>query len=55
LYPALAFGTLREMFGRHAFLVLGAAYEPALYGLAVLLLYWLILYALYRLHTFVRL
>ncbi len=54
LYPALAFGTLRRVFGPQTFQVLGAAYEPALYGLAVLLLYWLVLYTLYRLHTFVR-
>jgi predicted acyltransferase len=54
LYPHFAFGALRRFVGADAFNVLGAAYEPALYGLAILGCYYLVLYTLYRLKLFVR-
>jgi hypothetical protein len=40
--------------GPDVFNVLGASYEPLIYGFAILLCYWLVLYALYRLGWFVR-
>jgi predicted acyltransferase len=54
MYPTLAFGALRRVFGPGVFNALGAAYEPVLYGLAVLACYWLVLYALYKLGWFLR-
>jgi heparan-alpha-glucosaminide N-acetyltransferase len=54
LYPAMAFNSLRRVFGSRVFHILGGEYEPALYGVAVFLIYWLILYVLYRLRVFVR-
>ena len=54
LYPALAFNTLRRVFGNRVFEFLGGAYEPMIYGSTVLLLYWLILYALYQRRIFIR-
>jgi heparan-alpha-glucosaminide N-acetyltransferase len=54
VYPALAFNSIRRVFGRETFEILGGAYEPILYGSAVFAAYWLALYALYRLRIFVR-
>jgi heparan-alpha-glucosaminide N-acetyltransferase len=54
LYPAFAFNGIRRVVGSRIFEVLGAAYEPALYGVTVLAAYWLMLYALYRRRVFVR-
>jgi predicted acyltransferase len=55
LYPAFAFNGIRRVVGSRIFGILGTAYEPALYGGAVLAGYWLVLYALYRRRLFVRL
>lgn len=54
LYPHFAFGALRRVVGAEAFNVLGAAYEPVVYGLAVLGCYYLVLYALYKSKLFVK-
>jgi heparan-alpha-glucosaminide N-acetyltransferase len=48
LYPAFAWGALRRLFGEAPFAVLGPVYEPFIYGLSVMLVYWLVLYALHR-------
>jgi heparan-alpha-glucosaminide N-acetyltransferase len=53
-YPALAWGGIRHVVGEAPFRIFGAAYEPLLYGIAVLLLYWLVLLILYRRRWFVR-
>lgn len=53
-YPALGWGAIRRIVGEAPFLVLGPAYEPLLYGLAVLLMYWLVLLFLNRKRWFVR-
>jgi len=53
-FPALAFNSLRRVAGTRVFQLAGPAYEPALYGAAILVLYWLVLYALYRSRVFVR-
>jgi predicted acyltransferase len=54
LYPALAFNSLHRVFGYGPFEVLGAAYEPLLYGCTLLMGYWLLLYALYRRRIFIH-
>lgn len=54
VYPALAFGSIRRVVGDGVFQVLGPAYQPVLYGFAVLLCYWLVLYGLYRARWFLR-
>ena len=54
LYPALAFNSLQRMVGNRVFQFLGEAYQPILYGSVVLVLYWLVLYLLYRLRVVVR-
>ncbi len=54
VYPAFSFNALRHVFGARVFEALGTAYQPALYGCAVLAAYWLMLYVLYRRHIFVR-
>jgi predicted acyltransferase len=41
-------------FGRAPFLVFGAPFEPVLRGMAVLVIFWLILYWMYRRKVFVR-
>jgi heparan-alpha-glucosaminide N-acetyltransferase len=48
LYQAFAWGALRRVFGDAPFALLGPAYQPFLYGLSVMLLLWLVLYALNR-------
>jgi predicted acyltransferase len=54
LYPHFAFGAFRRVLGSDVFKVLGASYEPLLYGSAILVSYWLALYVLYRRNWFVR-
>lgn len=46
--------TLVRHLGRGTFLVAGAAFEPVLRGAAVLLVFWLILYWMYRRRIFLR-
>ena len=54
LFPALAFNSIRRVVGSGLFQLAGTIYEPAAYGVAVLLLYWLVLYVLYWRRIFVR-
>jgi heparan-alpha-glucosaminide N-acetyltransferase len=54
VFPAVAFNAGRRILGPEPFRVLGAAYEPAVYGAFVLLGYWLVLFVLYRWKIFVR-
>jgi predicted acyltransferase len=54
VYPAVAFNSLRRIVGWGAFRMAGDAYEPLVYGCAVLACYWLVLFALYKLRIFVR-
>jgi predicted acyltransferase len=53
-YPALAFNALKRIVGNQPFRVLGDAYEPFLYGVAILSGYWLVLYVLYRRQILLR-
>jgi predicted acyltransferase len=55
LYSALAFNAIRQLFGARTFSFLGDGVAPAVYGAAVLIAYWLVLYALYKLRLFIRL
>jgi heparan-alpha-glucosaminide N-acetyltransferase len=54
LFHAFAFNSLRQLAGERLFMFFGAAYEPFVYGVVVLLLYWAILYVLYSRRVFVR-
>ena len=54
LYQAWAFQSLRRILGREVFRLFGDAYEPIVYGAAVLCVFWLGLLALYRRKLFVR-
>jgi len=53
-YPALAFNSLKRVVGGGVFRIFGDAYEPLVYGSAVLLGYWLFLFLLYRRKLFLR-
>ena len=44
IYPAVAFNSFRRIFGNGIFEIMGEAYIPFLYGLVVLLAYWLVLF-----------
>jgi predicted acyltransferase len=55
LYPALAYNSLRRLFGDAIFVAWGPSYEPFVYGCAVLLFYWMLLFVLYRRRIFLRL
>ena len=46
--------SLQIHFGSAPFLVLGAPFEPVLRGVAVLLVFWSILYWMYRKAIFIR-
>lgn len=54
LFDAFVFKNLKTHFGQDAFKVFGAAYEPLLHGAAVLLIFWLMLYWMYRRKLFLR-
>ena len=54
LWGGFTAAALKRHFGQNAFKVLGAAYEPLLLGGGVLLVYWLILFWLYRRKIFLR-
>jgi heparan-alpha-glucosaminide N-acetyltransferase len=54
LFPAFAFNSLHRVLGSRVFQLAGASYEPAVYGAAVLILYWVVLYLLYRRRIFLR-
>jgi len=46
--------TLRIHLGQHFFAFLGATYEPVLSGLVVLMLYWLVLWWMYKRKLFLK-
>jgi len=54
LYPSFAFNSLRRLVGTAPFQIFGLPYEPFVYGCAVLTMYWVALYVLYRQRVFVR-
>jgi len=54
LYGAFAWGTLRRLFGEAPFAAFGPAYQPFVYGLSVMMLLWLCVYALHRLGWHLR-
>ena len=54
IFPAFAFHSLDRVFGKGIFRVFGDVYEPTVYGAAVLLVYWLILFGLYWRKIFLR-
>ncbi|MBI3852484.1 MAG: DUF5009 domain-containing protein [Verrucomicrobia bacterium] len=54
VYQAWAFGALYRVFGRGIFKLFGDTYEPVVYGVAVLLLFELGLYLMYRRKMFLR-
>jgi predicted acyltransferase len=54
LYPAFAFRSLLRLVGPRPFQVFGLSYQPFIYGVSVLVGYWLVLFLLYRRRIFVR-
>jgi heparan-alpha-glucosaminide N-acetyltransferase len=54
LFERFTFSSLRIHLGPNAFRVLGPGLEPFLLGSAVLLIYWLILYWMYRRKLFLK-
>lgn len=54
LFDRFAIHSLYRVFGWNTFKLFGDAYEPLFYGAAVLLFFWLVLYAMYRLKVFIR-
>jgi predicted acyltransferase len=54
LYPAFAFNGIRRVVGNAPFDVFGQAYNPFVYGCAVMFLYWVLLFVLYQRRVFVR-
>ena len=54
LWGGFMTGALKRHFGQNTFKVFGEAYEPFLLGLAVLAIYWLILFWMYRKKIFIR-
>lgn len=54
LIPGFITDSFRIHLGPHAFAVFGSAFEPLLRGAAVLLIYWLILFWMYRRKIFLR-
>ncbi len=54
LWERFIVDSFRIHLGAHAFAFLGAPYEPLLRGLAVLAIYWLILYWMYKKKLFVK-
>jgi predicted acyltransferase len=54
LFEGFFLTTLKVHLGQEAFKIFGAAYEPFLQGAAVLILFWLVLYWMYRRRLFLR-
>jgi predicted acyltransferase len=54
VFPAYAFNSIHRIVGFRPFEVFGSGYEPFVYGLLILSLYWLALYAMYRQRVFLR-
>jgi heparan-alpha-glucosaminide N-acetyltransferase len=53
-YPAFAFNGLSRLVGRGPFRLFGPAFEPVVYGSAILACYWVVLYVMYRRRMVVR-
>jgi predicted acyltransferase len=53
-YSEAAAETLKRHFGQDTFKVFGAVYEPLFLGVCVLIVFWLILYWMYRREIFLR-
>lgn len=53
-YSAFAFNSLSRVVGRGPFRIFGSAFEPAVYGAAILGCFWVVLYVMYRRRMFVR-
>jgi predicted acyltransferase len=54
IFPVFAFHSLDRVFGKGIFGVFGDVYESTVYGAAVLLVYWLILFVFYWRKIFLR-
>jgi predicted acyltransferase len=54
LWERFILDSFRINLGAHAFAFLGTAYEPFLRGIAVLLVYWALLYWMYRRKLFLK-
>ena len=54
LFERFILDSLRIHLGAHAFAFLGTAFEPLMRGIAVLLIYWLMLWWMYRRKLFLR-
>jgi heparan-alpha-glucosaminide N-acetyltransferase len=54
LYRAFSWGALRRLFGDAPFALFGPGYQPLLYGLSVMALLWLSVYALHRMGWHLR-
>jgi len=54
LFPAFMFNSIRRVVGSRPFELFGSGYDPFLYGIAVILFYWMLLFVLYRRRIFVR-
>jgi len=54
LFEGFIMKALKTNFGQNAFKFWGATYEPFLHGAAVLLVFWLILFWMYRRKLFLR-
>lgn len=54
LWGGFTTAALKRHFGQNTFKLLGDAYEPLLLGMGVLLVYWLILFWMYRKKIFLR-
>ena len=52
--PGVRIRGIRRIVGEAPFQMLGSAYQPLVYGLTIVVWYWLVLYALYRARWFVR-
>ena len=54
LWGGFTAAALKRHLGQNTFKLLGEAYEPLLLGASVLLIYWLILFWMYRRKIFLR-
>lgn len=54
LFDGFVFKSLKTHLGKNVFKMLGDSYEPLLHGAAVLLVFWLILFWMYRRKIFLR-
>jgi predicted acyltransferase len=54
LWEGFILDSFRIHLGAHAFAFLGTAYQPLLRGLALLMVYWVVLYWMYRRKLFLK-